>query len=170
LESLGKTEVLNAFTLDSPIPFDIKKVISEIKRLNEEMVEGARGEKQGPFFGQFSRLLIRLDSKIDDKRYGFLFQAPESENNYDSMANMAKRLMDYSESGGQIKVIDFSEVPADILPIIVGLAARIIYQVQFWTDRNKRKPMAFVCDEAHLYLPKKATVLKVKSMEQEVED
>jgi len=156
LESLGKTEVLNAFTLDSPIPFDIKNVISELRRLNVEMVPGAKGgERQGPFYGNFSRLLIRLDSKIDDKRYGFLFQAPESENNYDSMANMAKRLMDYSESGGQIKVIDFSEVPADILPIIVGLAARIIYQVQFWTDRNKRKPMAFVCDEAHLYLPKK---------------
>ena len=156
LESLGKTEVLNAFTLDSPIPFDIKNVISELTRLNIEMVPGAKGgERQGPFYGNFSRLLIRLDSKINDKRYGFLFQAPESENNYDSMANMAKRLMDYSESGGQIKVIDFSEVPADILPIIVGLAARIIYQVQFWTDRNKRKPMAFVCDEAHIYLPRK---------------
>lgn len=155
LESLKKTEVLNAFTLDSPIPFDIKKVIGEIKRLNEEMVEGARGPKQGPFFGDFSRLLLRLSSKIDDKRYGFLFQAPESANEYDSMANMVKRLMDYSEIGGQIKIIDFSEVPADILPVIIGLVARIIYQVQFWTDREKRKPMAFVCDEAHLYLPKK---------------
>ncbi len=148
--------MLNAFTLDSPIPFDIRNVISKLTRLNVEMVPGAKGgERPLPFYGDFSRLLIRLASKIDDKRYGFLFQAPASENNYDSMANMAKRLMDYSESGGQIKVIDFSEVPADILPIIVGLAARIIYQVQFWTDRNKRKPMVFVCDEAHLYLPKK---------------
>ncbi|MCG2779001.1 MAG: ATP-binding protein, partial [Desulfobacterales bacterium] len=39
--------------------------------------------------------------------------------------------------------------------VIVGLVARIIYQVQFWTDRDKRKPMALVCDEAHMYLPKK---------------
>jgi len=66
-----------------------------------------------------------------------------------------KRLMDYSEARAQIKVINFSEVPADILPVIVGLVARIVYQVQFWTDRDKRKPMALVCDEAHLYLPKK---------------
>lgn len=155
LKTLKKDDVLSAFTLDSPIPFDIKNVLAELKRLNEEMVQGYRGEKQGPFYGQFSRLLVRLYSKISDKRYGFLFQAPDSEHQYDAMATMVKRLMDYSTENAQIKVIDFSEVPADILPVIVGLVARIIYQVQFWTDRIKRRPMALVCDEAHLYLPKK---------------
>ncbi|HBO7582678.1 TPA: ATP-binding protein, partial [Pseudomonas aeruginosa] len=156
LESQGKTDVLNAFTLDSPVPFDVHCVISELRRLNEEMVPGANNkDKQGPFFGQFSRLLLRLNSKVSDKRYGFLFQAPTSEHAYDAMASLVKRLMDYSEDKSQIKVIDFSDVPADILPVIVGLVARIIYQVQFWMDRDKRRPLALVCDEAHLYLPKK---------------
>jgi len=156
LESLGKTEVLNAFTLDSPVPFEIGKVIAELKRMNEEMVPGANNkEKKGPFNGVFDRLIPRLTSKTDDKRYGFLFQAPDSEHKYDAMSVMMKRLMDYSESKAQIKIIDFSEVPSDILPVIIGLVARIIYQVQFWTDRDKRTPIAFVCDEAHLYLPKK---------------
>ncbi|WP_028895667.1 ATP-binding protein [Syntrophorhabdus aromaticivorans] len=156
LEGLKKTEVLNAFTLDSPIPFQISNVLKELERLNTEMVPGSGGkDKQGPFYGQFSRLLVRLNSKVSDKRYGFLFQAPDGEHRYDAMAEMVKRLMDYSEDKAQIKVIDFSEVPADVLPVIVGLVARIIYQVQFWTDRDKRRPMALVCDEAHLYLPKK---------------
>lgn len=156
LLQLEKTEVLDAFTLDSPVPFSIEDVVQELKRLNEEMVKGSNNrEKQGPFHGQFSRLLVRINSKIDDKRYGFLFQAPCSEHEYDAMARMMKRLMDYATSGSQIKVIDFSEVPADILPVIVGLVARIIYQVQFWTDREKRKPIALVCDEAHMYLPRK---------------
>jgi len=156
LESLKRTEVLNAFTLDSPIPFQIANVLKELERLNKEMVPGSGGkDKQGPFYGQFSRLLVRLNSKVSDKRYGFLFQAPESEHQYNAMDDMVKRLMDYSTERAQIKVIDFSEVPADILPVIVGLVARIIYQVQFWTDRTKRRPMALVCDEAHFYLPKK---------------
>lgn len=155
LKSLQKTDVLNAFTLDSPIPFSIESVIVELKRMNEEMVPGKNGEKQGPFYGQFSRLLLRLKSKISDKRYGFLFQAPQSAHSYDAMASMMKRLMDYSVEKAQIKVIDFSEVPADILPVMVGLVARVIYHVQFWTDRDKRKPMALVCDEAHMYLPNK---------------
>ena len=157
LETLKKQEVLAAFTLDSPIPFSLDAVLDKLRMLNEEQVPGAKEgkTKQGPFFGQFSRLLVRLASKIDDKRYGFLFQAPASENEYTAMANTMTRLMDYSTAGAQVKVIDFSEVPADILPIIVGLVARVIYQVQFWTDREKRRPFAFVCDEAHLYLPKK---------------
>jgi DNA helicase HerA-like ATPase len=154
-ENLGKKDILKAFTLDTPIPFEIKNVVAEFKRLNEEKVQGSRGEKQGNLYGQFSRLLVRFNSKITDKRYGFLFQSPDSENKYESMSEMMKKLMDYSTDKAQIKIIDFSEVPADILPIIVGLVARIIYQVQFWTDQDKRRPMAFVCDEAHLYLPKR---------------
>lgn len=156
LTDLGKNEVLNAFTLDSPVPFSLDKVIGKLKSLNEEMVEGARGLKQGQFFGQFGRLLVRLGSKLSDKRYGFLFKAPDSEHEYETMARLAGKLMDYSLKDAQIKVIDFSEVPSDILPVIVGLVARVIYNIQFWTNHEKRRPLAFVCDEAHLYLPKKA--------------
>ena len=155
LAILGKHDVLATFTLDSPIPFSINKVLEILKDLNEELIEGARGLKQGHFFGQFSRLLTRLRSKISDKRYGFLFQAPATEHQYETMAKTAAKLMDYHISGAQVKVIDFSEVPADILPVIVGLVARLIYQIQFWTDHAKRRPLAFICDEAHLYLPKK---------------
>ena len=155
LTKLGKEQVLAAFTLDSPVPFSLGNVISTLKSLNEEMIDGARGLKQGTFYGQFSRLLTRIRSKLNDKRYGFLFQAPESEHKYEAMANLAAKLMDFSKTKSQIKVIDFSEVPEDILPIIVGLVARIIYQVQFWTEHEERHPLVFVCDEAHLYLPKK---------------
>lgn len=156
LRKLGKDDILNAFTLDSPIPFSIDNVIKKLHDLNEEMIQGARGLKQGNFFGQFSRLLTRIRSKLSDKRYGFLFNAPDTEHQYNSMANMIQKLMDYKSDKAQIKVINFSEVPSDILPVIVGLVARIIYQIQFWTDHDKRRPLAMVCDEAHLYLPKKA--------------
>jgi len=155
LRNEGKDDVLNAFTLDSPVPFSLKNVIEKLRSLNEEMVAGARGLKQGQFFGQFSRLLTRLKSKLSDKRYGFLFNAPTFEHEYEAMANLAEKLMDYSKKGGQIKIINFSEVPADILPVIVGIVARVIYQIQFWTPHDKRRPLALVCDEAHLYLPKK---------------
>jgi len=155
LSELNKEQILAAFTIDSPVPFNLGNVISHLKALNEEMAQGARGLKQGTFHGQFSRLLTRIRSKLSDKRYGFLFQAPDSEHQYDSMAKLANKLMDFSVTDSKIKVIDFSEVPEDILPIMVGLVARIIYQVQFWTEQEKRHPLVFVCDEAHLYLPKK---------------
>lgn len=163
LSRLNKTDVLNAFTLDSPVPFSIEKVFETLSALNEEMEQGARGLKQGKFYGQFSRLLMRIRIKLKDKRYGFLFGAPKPVNQYDYMAQMVNRLMDYSTAKAQIKIIDFSEVPSEILPVIVGLVARIIYQVQFWTPHEKRRPIALVCDEAHLYLPKKEGLNPVES-------
>lgn len=46
LKKLDKQDVLDAFTLDSPIPYEIKSVVSDLKYLNEEMVPGSRGEKK----------------------------------------------------------------------------------------------------------------------------
>ena len=82
LEAGNKTEILESFTVDSPVPFDLTKVLDHIKYLNEEMVQGTRGLKKGNFNGQFSRLLTRIATKLNDRRYGFLFQAPNELHTY----------------------------------------------------------------------------------------
>lgn len=157
LKASGRTELLQSFTLDSPIPYSLENVIGKLRFLNDERVPGAQAgkEKNGPFNGEFSRLLVRMASRLSDRRYGFLFNSPDEYNKYDSLSMIAEKLMGFGNQKQSIKVIDFSEVPADILPVIIGLVARIIYQVQFWTNPNCRRPIAFVCDEAHLYLPRK---------------
>jgi len=154
LESEGRTEVLNSFTVDSPVPFDLQAVIGEIRRLNEEMVQGQRGLKKGDFNGQFSRLLARIRTKLNDRRYGFLFQAPDSWHTYEAFHTLATQLLDFTDDKKGIKVIDFSEVPADVLPVMLGIVARMIHFLQFWTPDDLRHPVALVCDEAHLYLPR----------------
>jgi len=154
LEIEKKTEVLNSFTIDSPVPFDLGIVVAEIRRLNEEMVQGARGLKQGKFYGQFSRFLARIAGKLRDRRYGFLFQAPEELNSYEAFHGLGKQLLDFTRKNGRIKVVDFSEVPSDVLPVILGIVARLIFYLQFWMPDEKRHPVAMVCDEAHIYLPR----------------
>lgn len=145
----------STLTLNTPIPFSIVEVVKKVKCLNVEMVEGARGEKQGPYFGKFERFIIRLDSRISDKRYGFLFELPDKYNQIDSLEDIAKQIMSFAGDKSKIKVIDFSEVPAEILPVVVSIIARIIYSVQFWTCKSERHPLALICDEAHLYIPTK---------------
>jgi DNA helicase HerA-like ATPase len=54
-----------------------------------------------------------------------------------------------------VKVVDFSEVPSDVLPVVAGTFARLLYDVQFWQRPENRTPFTLVCDEAHLYLPVK---------------
>lgn len=154
IKSNDKTEVLNSFTIDSPIPYCLDTVIDELKRLNIEMVPGKATAKKGDYNGCFSRLITRLNVKITDKRYGFLFQHPIELDKYDALINIIHQLIEFKGNNKGIKVIDFSEVPSDILPIITGLVARILYNIQFWTVKEERHPLALICDEAHLYLPK----------------
>jgi DNA helicase HerA-like ATPase len=156
LEENHFTDVLENFTIDSPIPFKINDVINKIKRLNSEMVMGTKNEKQGPYFGKFDRFIPRLDAKISDKRYGFLFAAPDKCHEYKYLNKLADKFMGTGMEGPVnkgIKIIDFSEVPSDILPVIVGLIARIVFQIQYWLMKDSRHPILLICDEAHLYLP-----------------
>lgn len=118
------------------------------------MVEGARSgtEKQGPLFGKLTRFVQRLSSKKEDKRLNFLFNEDPSLLEYDWFSILIKKLLDFGKGSG-IKIIDFSEVPSDILPLITGLLARLIFSIQQWTDESNRHPISIFCDEAHLYLP-----------------
>jgi hypothetical protein len=154
LESLGKSEVLSNFTVESPIPFSISQLLQELDEEDQRMIDGARpgSEKQGPLFGKLTRFIQRLTSKKEDKRLNFLFNEDSILLEYDWFSVLIKKILDFGNGTG-IKVIDFSEVPSDILPLITGLLARLIFSIQQWTDEANRHPIAIFCDEAHLYLP-----------------
>jgi len=150
LEAEGRAEVLERFTADSPVPYSIRELVDRLRADDEEMVPGVRAPIKGPFNGKLTRFISRLESRLDDRRYSFMFGPPEAASEYSWLSEFAVQLLG-TEPG--IKVVDFSEVPSDILPIVVGVLARVLYEVQFWTPADNRTPITFVCDEAHLYLP-----------------
>lgn len=153
----NKTEVLNNFTIDSPIPFAIADVLKELNELNTEMVEGSRGQKQGEFYGKLGRLIQRLENKISDRRLGFMFGGLDTTNSYDWLNSLVGLLMGGSsqqqDKKGGVKILDFSEVPSDILPLVVSLVSELVFFIQQWTPSEKRHPISIFCDEAHLYIP-----------------
>ncbi len=157
LERAKARELLADFTIDSPVPYEIGEVISELQQLDSEMVEGSRGQKQGEFYGKLSRFLIRLENKITDRRLSFLFGGKSDTKELKWLETLARLLMcgslDQENKEGGVKIIDFSEVPSDILPLIAGLVARLIFSIQQWTPSKSRHPIAIFCDEAHLYMP-----------------
>lgn len=152
LVSEDRNDILENFTVESPIPYKIDSVLEELKQKDQEMVQGARSEKQGPLYGKLTRFIQRLESKKTDKRLNFIFSNDEKLQNYDWFVMLIKQLMDFGNGQG-LKIIDFSEVPSDILPLITGLLGRLIFSVQQWMEEEKRQPIALFCDEAHLYLP-----------------
>lgn len=154
LTKVDKTEMEAIITLDSPIPYNLDDLLSFLKLKDTEMIPGAKSEKQGPHFGKLTRFIQRLETKQKDKRLNFMFSSDDTLLDYNYMGELCSKLMLPAIDGKKgVKIIDFSEVPSDILPLIVSLIARVIFSVQQWTTVEHRHPIAIFCDEAHLYIP-----------------
>lgn len=152
LEDEKKTDVAKTFTVDSPIPYPIDQLLELLRTDNTTKGVGKTGPVKGEWEDKLTRFISRLETKLEDRRYGFMFSPPAQANTYDWLAIQTARLLG-SNGGKGIKIIDFSEVPADVLPVVTGTLARMLYDVQFWMSPSKRTPVTLLCDEAHLYLP-----------------
>ena len=157
LEGLGKIDVLANFTIDSPVPYKLIDVLNSLKAKDIERVPPEKPTRDGPLAKKLTRFIQRLEAKKNDKRLNFLFNESDDVLKYDYIDNIAKTLLlsnNLQDKKG-VKIINFSEVPSDILPLMVSLVARVIFSIQQWIPKEDRHPLAFFCDEAHLYLPEK---------------
>lgn len=152
LEQEGKSGIKKTYTVDSPIPYDVRELLALLNADNTAKGVGKTGPVKGEWEDKLTRFLSRLEAKLDDRRYGFMFAPPPAAMNYDWLAAQVLRLLSSGDGSG-IKIIDFSEVPADVLPVVTGTLARLLYDVQFWMGSKSRTPVTILCDEAHLYLP-----------------
>lgn len=151
----NELEIEQTFTIDSPIPYDIGKLLGKLRSDDTRKGVGTTGKPvKGDWEGKLTRFVSRLEAKLEDRRYGFMFQPPAASMQYNWLTVLAWQLLGASKGTG-IKIIDFSQVPSDVLPIVTGMVARFIYDVQFWTAEEDRTPVTILCDEAHLYLPVK---------------
>ena len=159
LEDISQNDVLKHFTVDSPVPFDLSFLMGRLNEINVEMVAGAKAgtEKQGDFFGKLARMISRLENKISDRRLGFMFSGGGDTLDFSWLEKFTNAVLGSSGENKKagIKIIDFSEVPSDVLPLIVSLVARVTFSVQQWTPSELRHPIALLCDEAHLYMPQR---------------
>ena len=154
LTTEGKTEILKTFTVDSPIPFLMSDLLTLLKDDDTRKGVGKNGASvKGDWEGKLTRFISRLEAKLDDKTYGFMFQPVEEAQNYTWLSEMLCKLLGYFDGSPGIKIIDFSEVPSDVLPVVTGTLARLLYNIQFWMEPSMRTPFTLICDEAHLYLP-----------------
>lgn len=166
-------------TADTPIPFSAEGLIEYLE--NQNILEVETGEiyktgenkgqaktKKGQYYDKLTNLITRLRTKMDDKKYGFVFNEKDTIN-ADYLNQFAKRIMGNTKY--RIKVIDLSEVPSDMLAIIIGIVTRIIYDIQFWITPSKdevRHPLVLACDEAHIYMSNDTSKMKAvekKSLE-----
>ena len=101
LHSVDLEEMGANITLDSLIPYSLDKMIDCLTALDKEMVPGARAgiEKKGPYNGQFTRFIQRLETKRKDKRLNFMFSQEKLLLKYDYMEELCCKLMLPAQNG-----------------------------------------------------------------------
>jgi len=139
--------------VDTPVYFDFDEILNQFRRLDTEMVEGSRGPKKGDFNGQFSRLLTRIDSKLNDVRYNLIFK-PQIYNTSASMSDLFRKILGEEENPKKIVIIDMSPIPFDVRTSVISLLLRCFFDFCYWYKKINEEsyPLAIFCDEAHLYL------------------
>jgi len=145
---------IKKITIDTPVFFEFSEILDDFRRLDTQMVSGTKGEKQGPLFGQFTRLLMRIDSRLNDRRYDLIFH-PKTYKTSASMEDLFRRLL--GEKVGarkKVVVVDLSPVPFDVRSSVISLILRCLFDFAYWYRRvnASRFPIAVFADEAHIYL------------------
>ena len=145
---------LDRITIDTPVYFNFGDILDEFRRLDTEMVPGATKSKQGPLFGQFTRLLMRIDSRLNDQRYDLIFH-PKTYATSASMEDLFRRLLGEQATGRKkVVIVDLSPVPFDVRNSVISLILRCLFDFSYWHRRvnGTSYPIAVFADEAHIYL------------------
>jgi hypothetical protein len=164
--------------LDAPIPFNMEHFVNYLNNINNETVKkdtdepAIKGDKKekfndrieyeryvpygktigkGTLMGELDRLVLRVESKMKDPRYAFMFKYPEPKE-----GDLEKLLEELSglrmNQAKNITVFDLSYLPSETVGAVVAIISRIIFQVYFLSERRKSIPTLIVYEEAHNYI------------------
>jgi len=140
ISALGVPEFLGeAFTIDTPIPFDPVNLLELLPLLAAD---------SGPeVVGWVAPLVERLRIALADER---LISVSGWQPDEDIEAWLKTYISDGSKS--QITVLDLSLVPSHVLHLVAAVLARILLEAlerQFRDQANQQVPTLLVVDEAH---------------------
>lgn len=152
----GKEEEANKIHYDSPLYFDIKKVLLYAQEKNIEKIND--GKKQGALFGKLTNFISRLENKINDHRFDFLLGEKSKEVSFEETI---RQLLGYNGSKSNITIIDLGGIPFEVLSITVSLISRLMFDYGYFykkildkESKNCETPVFLVYEEAHKYVPK----------------
>jgi hypothetical protein len=139
-------------TADSPIFFDLDDLLDTIRNWNIQMVPDADGAMvPGPLYGEFDKFLIRLDSKVSDPRFKFMFTPTQYTTN-DSFVQLLRDFLSIG-TGSKMACIDLSGVPSEAVGVVAAVVSRIVFEFNLWNPERERFPILLVLEEAHNYVP-----------------
>ena len=140
------------------------KIIFETSTANSKhAIFGEKVAKYGGFNGEFERFISRLETKIIDKRLGFILEPNKDDGTLyktNDFEEILKQFLGYLDKSN-ITIIDLSGIPFEVLSITVSLISRLVFDFAFHYSKLRHSnselndiPFLIVCEEAHNYIPK----------------
>ena len=108
---------------------------------------------KAPLAGKFDQFLLRLSSRMNDKRYDFMLK-PKLRTSSESLIDLLRDFVGLGEPKCQITVIDLSTVPFDVRPTVAAQVGRLAFEFNYWNPYYQDFPLLLVCEEAHAYIPR----------------
>lgn len=129
-------------SVDNPTPFRL----SDLRRLVNE----AMGKLDNPdAIASYLRILNRLEELTADDRYSFMF-GPQFVR--DVMSEVICQITRVPVAGKPMTTIDLSDIPEEIVDVVVAVVFRIIFTYAVWAGEDAAVPTLVICEEAHRYL------------------
>jgi len=152
----GTRLCLQRTTLDTPVFFDLTSLRAEIESINGQVSGKTPGKLiNGPLTGKFDNFLMRLDSKLNDKRYDFLLK-PQVRTTSASLTDLLREFVGLGEHKVSVTVIDLSSVPFDVRPTVSAQIGRLAFEFNYWNPKYREFPILLICEEAHAYIPRES--------------
>ncbi len=138
-------------SIDTPVYFSLTDLYRHTKAANEQNLDF--GKRKGTLHGRFDDLLMRMQSRLNDTRYDFLFR-PRRRTSSASLPDLLRELVGLGHKKSQITIIDLSTIPFDVRPTVSAQIARLIFEFNYWNPNRSQFPILLVCEEAHTYVPR----------------
>jgi len=174
---LKDSALADKIDLDAPIPFKFDHLQNYLHNLNMATYDSstdalalATGETEewfarrmrfqpkkarvtsgGALHGELDRLTLRVDARVGDPRYAFMFQYALK--GKEELPEIVREMTGFMAAKSQpVTVFDLSYLPSETVGTVVATISRMLFQVHFLAERGATTPTLAVYEEAHNYI------------------
>ena len=154
------------------LPFEKQEelLLTQRMQFNKGNAEGE--VPHATYYGRLLGMVNQIETRLNDRRYDFLlrpfFQATRNADLKDrlvpegtpgelskSVAAVIRQMLGQGEVRKNLTIVDLSGLPFDVVDITVAVLTRTLFDFNFWSPPDVRRPFVLVYEEAHNYLPRR---------------
>ncbi|RVU85998.1 ATP-binding protein [Leucothrix sargassi] len=162
-EGEGKPKLLDGNLID-----DVGMYFNDRLSFVPPSTANATKASNGPFSGELTRFVSRLETRLADDRLRFLLKPKREDGEIyqtNDFEDLLKQFVGYLNRSN-VTIVDISGVPFEVLSVTVSLISRLIFDFCFHYSKLKHSensvnniPVLLVCEEAHNYVPASDSVM-----------